>query len=670
MKVTKSKGPKAQITFKTKPDMQESVLSPWWEESKPDKAAALLLTTAAYLKESQAYRYRQAAIFARLYGNQSLYSFAGTNIAKIDNDHGLPQDRPTFNLVQSVTDTLVSRLSQSRPSPVFLTDNGDYKQRNLAKKLNNFTQGEFYQTKAYEKAAIILRDTLVEGTGCAHVYETPDHKVGLERVFLTELLIDPNEAMYGEPRQLYRLKLIDRDILLANFPKFKEKVEMAAESTPDNSSDSAKKVSDLVMVVEGWHLPSGVGEKDGRHTLACSSGYLVDEEYTKSSFPFAFLHYSPRLLGFWSQGVAEQLMGTQLELNQILFTISRAIKLVGVPRVFQEDGAKVVAAHHSNEIGVIVKYRGTKPSYEVAPCNAPELYAERDRLIQYGYQQSGVSALQASSQKPQGLDSGEAIRTYDDISTDRFAALARRYDNFFIDLAYLMIDQAKDIALETGKYQTIYPNKNGTKEIDLPKAVMVQENPFVIQCYSQSSLPKDPAGRLQKVTEMVQAGMITLQEGRRLLDYPDLESVEKLANAPEELILQILDDIVEDGKDPVIYPFMDLMKANELVTQYLNLYAGAKLEESKMDKLRLFSTMVNDMKMAAMPPPMPAGAPAPQANPQAPPTSPLVPNSPNPQTLPTVQWPKSKNSYSNMNSRSGRNPRGNAPYPISSLKNA
>src|ERR1700722_10974248 len=164
MKVTKVK-PKSSVTFKTRPDMQESVLTQWWLEKNPDRAAAFMLTTAAYLKESQAYRYRQAAIFARLYGNQSLYSFAGTNIAKIDNDHGLPKDRPTFNLIQSVTDTLVSRLSQSRPQPVFLTDNGDYKQRNLAKKLNNFVAGEFYQTKTYDKAAIALRDCLVEGTG-------------------------------------------------------------------------------------------------------------------------------------------------------------------------------------------------------------------------------------------------------------------------------------------------------------------------------------------------------------------------------------------------------------------------------------------------------------------------------------------------------------------------
>jgi len=622
-----------KVTFKTRPDAESLTLTEWWTEKNPDKAAMYMLTSAAYLKESQNYRYKQAAIYARLYGNQSLYAFAGSNINKLDQTKGLPQERPTFNLIQSVTDTLVSRLSQSRPSPVFLTDNGDYKQRTLAKKLNNFIQGEFYQTDAYEKASIVLRDALVQGTGVLHTYETPDHKVGLERVLLTELLIDPNEAMYGEPRQLYRMKLVDREVLKANFPKMKDKLDIAAKGYPDNSTEASKTVSDLIMVVEGWHLPSGKNVRDGRHTLACSSGYLIDEEYTKERFPFTFVHYSPRLLGFWSQGVAEQLMGTQMELNSILFTISKAIKLVGVPRVFQEEGSKISTAAHNNEIGVIVKYRGIKPEYVVAPCNAPELYAERDKLIQYGYQQSGVSALQASSQKPQGLDSGEAIRTYDDISTDRFASLSRRYDNLFIDLAYQIIDQAKDIAIEQGSYQTVYPNKNGTREIDLPHTEL-EENPFIIQCFTQSSLPKDPAGRLAKVTEMMQAGLISMDEGRRMLDFPDLEQIERLANAPEERIFQILDDIIERGKYTPPDPFMNLPLAEKLVTQYINLYAQAKLEESKAQKLRDFFTQIQALKQAAMPQPMPNAPGAspqgagPQAVPAAPPVSPMLPNGP------------------------------------------
>jgi hypothetical protein len=389
------------------------------------------------------------------------------------------------------------------------------------------------------------------------------------------------------------------------------------------------------MVVEGWRLKSGKDAKDGRHTLACTSGIIFDEQFDKDSFPFVFLHYSPRLLGFWAQGMAEQLMGTQIEINSILHTISKSIKLVGVPRIFVESGSKVGKAMFNNEVGSIIPFTGVKPSYEVAPCVPEELYAQLQRLIEYGYKQCGVSEMQATSQKPAGLNSGEAIRSYDDISTDRSASLSKRYDNAFIDLAYLVIDLAKDIAEETGEYQTVYPSKNGTKQIDLPGMDLLQD-PFVIQCFNMSSLPKDPSGRMQKVTEMVQSGMITLKEGRRLLDYPDLDQVEKLANASEERIFQILDKIVEDGEYTPPDPFMDLQLANELVVQYYNLYVAAKLEEERAEMLRNFHTQIQDLVAAATPPPMPAmppgsppgqpGAPTPQASPEPQPTSPLVSN--------------------------------------------
>ena len=625
MKVTPSVH-KSKITFKTKDVKENFQLNQWWKEKDDSAKATQLLGTAAFLKESQSHRYRQAAMFARLYGNMSLFNFVGSNMTAMDKNYGLPIDRPTFNLVQSCVDTLVSRISQSRPSPVFLTDNSDYRERNLAKKLNNFILGELYKTKAYEKATIMLRDALVEGTGCLKVFETSDHQVGLERVLLTELLIDPNEAIYGDPRQLYQLKLIDRAVLMEQCPEYKAIIEKAEKAFPDNSADSAKTVSDLVMVVEGWKLPSGPGADDGRHTIACTAGVLLDEPYAKDKFPFVFLHYSPRLLGFWAQGLAEQLMGTQIEINSLLYTISKAIKLVGVPRVFQEMGSKVVSAHHNNEVGAIIKYSGTKPSYEVAPCVPQELYGQLQRLIDYGYQQSGVSMLQASSNKPAGLNSGEAIRSFNDISTDRFATLSRRYDDAFIELSYLIIDLAKDICEREGKYSTIYPNKNGVKEIDLPKASLLKD-PFVIQCFNMSSLPRDPAGRMQKVTEMIQSGMISVKEGRRLLDYPDLDQVEKLANASEERILQILDEIIDEGKYTPPDPFMDLELANELVTQYYNLYSANKLEEEKAEMLRTFFNQVQDLIQAAQPAPAQApAAPVPQAKAEELPVSPLVPN--------------------------------------------
>ena len=619
------------IKMQTSEKSGQSVMAAWWEATDDVSEASQLCSTVAFLKEQQAWRQRQIAVYARLYGNQSLFSFIGSDISKMGQYQGLPTDRPTFNLISSVVDTLVSRITQSRPAPVFLTDNSDYKERNLAKKLNNFILGEFYQTKAYEKAEYILRDALVTGTGAVKIYETEDHKVGLERVLQTEIFTDLSESMYDNPRQLYQIKLVDREMLMACFPKDSKDIKDAAKATPDGSPDSSKSVADLVMVVEGWRLPSHPDAKDGKHTIAVagSVGTLLSEPYSKDKFPFVFMHHTKRLAGFWAQGVSESLMGTQMELNSLLWTISRAIKLVGVPRVFIEDGSKVVKAHQNNEIGVIVTYRGTKPSYEVAPCVPQEMYQERDRLIQYGYRQEGLSEMSAASEKPAGLNSGEAIRTYDDINTDRFAALSRRYDNFFIDLAYQVIDLAKDIAEREGSYSTVYPNKNGVKEIDLPKATLL-DDPFVIQCFNMSSLPRDPAGRMQKVTEMIQSGMISIKEGRRLLDYPDLGQMETLANASEERIFQYLDEIVENGKYTGPDVFMDLSLATQLVVQYINLYVPSKLEQSKADMLRTFFTQIQAIMQAAQPPPPPPQA-SPTALPQPTPQSPLVPNNAQPQ---------------------------------------
>lgn len=605
----------------------------WWRAKSKDELIQRLLDASGYLKQQQQYRYRQAGLYARMYGNLPTFNYAGANLVKTNISNTLPVERPTMNVIQSCIDTLTSRIAQSKPRPIFLTDNADYKERKLAKQMNSFINGELYQTGAYKVGELLLRDAAVWGTAAVKIYEDANHRVALDRVVITELLVDPNDAIYGCPRSLYHFKLIDRDVLIEEFPGYKAMIEAAEQAYPDQSSDSQKTIADQIMCVEGWHLPSGPDANDGRHVIGTTAGILLDEKYEKEDFPFVFLQYSPSMLGFWGQGLAEQLTGTQVEINKILMTISQSINLVGVPRVFVEAGSKVIKAHLNNSIGAIVTYQGTKPIYEVAPCVPQELYAQLERLIQFAYQQSGISALAASAQKPAGLNSGEAIRSYDDLQSDRFASISKRYDNMFIDLAYKIIDKAKDIAEEQGEYKTVYPNKDGTKEIDLPASKML-DNPFVIQCYDSSSLPRDPAGRLQKVTEMMQSGLISPQEGRRLLDFPDIEQVDKLANSAEERILQQLDQIVEEGVYTPPDPFMDLALAEVLVSQYYNLYVPAKLEEERAQMLRDFFTQIQTLKQAAMPPPPPvqptpaAQAAGPQAVPQPRPVSDLLANIP------------------------------------------
>lgn len=242
---------------------------------------------------------------------------------------------------------------------------------------------------------------------------------------------------------------------------------------------------------------------------------------------------------------------------------------------------------------------------------------------------------------PMGVTSGAAIRSYDNLATDRMAVLSQDYQRFYQDLAYLMIEEAMDIAQETGGYETVFPDKNGTHRVDLPKFESM--DPFVIQCFSESSLPQDPAGRNATVVEWMSAGIVTPQEGRRLLDFPDLEQVNKLAFALEERILSDLDDIVEKGKfhppDPYLLANPPLF--NKRCVEYYNRWVVTDLSEARLKMLRDYQAAGNILVQQAagnLPgaaagappnggPPPEEGVPGTQQGRAAlPPVSPMIPN--------------------------------------------
>lgn len=618
------------ITAKTKADPDPTSRHyKWWKMKDDKELAESLFGVVKYLKEQQNWRQHQAALYARLYSNLPIWNYLGINLSKLNVQYRFPNERPTMNVIQSCIDALVSRMTQSKPKPMFLTEGGDYTRRTQSKQLNQFSEGEFYQLKAYAMGEQILRDALILGDGVDKIY--PDYqakKVCSERVLETEIFVDEQDGMYGNPRQLHQLKITDRDVLAEMYPDYEAKVMLAQPAYIDSSTQSRDTIASQIMVCESWHLPSGDGADDGRHIIAIDSAILFDEQWTEDDFPFVRLPYAPRTLGYWAQGLPEQLMGIQNEVNRLLYTIQMSLHLCGIPKWLVEDGSKIVSSHLNNQIGGIIKYQGTPPQLEVAQCVPAELYQQLDRLVQYAYQQSGISQMSAASQKPAGLNSGAALREYDDLQSDRFAYLSQRYEQYYIQKSLKIYRAAKKIKEKFGKYETIYPGKEGLFSIDFPE---IEEDDFVIQVFPTSALSKNPAERKQEIIDLMQGGLIDPTEGRRLLDYPDLQQEEDLLNAPEERILKILDEIVEKGKFTPPDPFMDLQKAKTLVLQYYNKYTTEKLPEKKANLLRNFSEQIDELQQLAeaqmQPPPM-----APPGAPQAPPVpmqpSPIVPNVP------------------------------------------
>jgi hypothetical protein len=626
-----------EITVKTKPNKKLQEMEQnfkWWLAQTDDELCGQLLSTTSYLKKVNEPRVRQASIFTRLFSGKPLYNYLA-NVSTLDNSQQLPIGRPTANVVYSCTDTLVSRVTQDRPRPVFLTDNSHYKERNLSNKLNSFMMGELFRTKSYDLGALALRDACILGDGFLKVFPM-NNKVQVERVLSTELLTDYNDAYKGNPRNLIQMKSVDRGVLLSLMPEKADIILAAQQGTIDKSPLSTETVSDQFIVSEGWHLESSEGAGDGRHVIVCSAGVILDESWTKPTFPFVKMPYNPNIVGYFSQGLAEILMPTQMEIYKMLIIASQSIELMGVPRILIDEMSKILETSFNNNIGTIIKYNRTPPIFNNAQSNNPEIYQWIQWLISNAFQMSGISALSAASQKPAGLNSGEAIRSYDDIQTDRFAALAKRYQNIYPDLSYLMIDCAADIQKLTGKYTTVYPDKDGTREIDLPEAETVLQDTYIIQCSEESALSKDPAGRKSQISEMLAAGEIDKTEFRRLMAEPDLKQADSLANALENRILFCLDAIVEKGKSgfkrPDIYMLDPTDIASTRAVQYINLYQTTDMEESKLQLLRDWWTQVQTLKQQANPPqpqpaPVPGAAPEPGALQVAPPNPSIAPTS-------------------------------------------
>src|SRR6185503_13661806 len=160
------------------------------------------------------------------------------------------------------------------------------------------------------------------------------------------------------------------------------------------------------------------------------------------------------------------------------------------------------------------------------------------------------------------------MRTEQNINTQRHQTINQGYQQFYVDLSKIVVSVARK-AYESGADLSIkVPGKRFIQKIKW-KEVNLEDDEFVLQIYPVSKLPNDPEGRLQSVQEMMQAGIIAPDVGRRLLDFPDLDAEENLANAAQDYLHKILDDIVDHGKYTSPESDDNLTKAKELALEYI-----------------------------------------------------------------------------------------------------
>ena len=200
-----------------------------------------------------------------------------------------------------------------------------WKNQKRAKKMTQFIEGQFSNSKIFEKhAPMIVRDALIFGRGILRVGTLGD-KVNAERIHPWELFVDEWDARYGEPRNIYLCRSMDKGVVLNAFgrtdsgsirPSIRDALDKAGKfNLATNYEQEVTSTVERVDVLEAWHLPSRPGAKDGRHVVVVQGATLLDESWDYDYFPFAILSYSDAVVGYWGHGLIEQLEGYAYEIN-------------------------------------------------------------------------------------------------------------------------------------------------------------------------------------------------------------------------------------------------------------------------------------------------------------------------------------------------------------------
>jgi len=581
---------------------------PWWEQPSDDLMAESVFDFVDHLRQTQPHHFETNARYMRLYGNFVGFtgsSRSGFNIRDMSPAKATFSDnRIRLNVVQSMCDTITAKIAKNRPKPTFLTSDGDYKIQRKASQLTKFIESLFLKTNLYQVMPKAFLDSTIMESGFVELYRE-GKEIKVDRVLATELFFDDNECFYGDPRQMHRYMTVPRGVLLKKFPKLDGKI-MTATSPPSDGLESDE--ADNIEVIKSWHLPSTKGADDGCYGLFISNAALWKKEWKRDYFPVVKQDWASRIIGYLGQSLAEQISPIQTEINVLLQRIQAAFKRLGIPWVFVENGSKVVTEHLRNEIALIIKYSKTPPVRDVQATVHPEVFQHLDRLVQRAYEITGISQLSASSKKPAGLDSGVAIREYNDIETERFIMVGKAYENAFMEAARQMIDLCKEIAAENGgSFPVLAKTDYGAVEqIDWADIDMDQDE-YRMEAFPTALFPSTPAGQLQTANELLQLGLMDRQDIIKQLDFPDLKQFFNIENANSEYMEKIIYRIVFDGEMTQPDEQQDLELGIRMMTAMYLKYKTQNLEEEKLTMMvQWIQRAVDMLNSAGSMPPVPA----------------------------------------------------------------
>lgn len=460
------------------------------------------------------------------------------------------------NIIKSCISTLVSKIASQKVRPYFNTVNGTFHDIRIVKQAQQFFDILFDDLNMNKVVSDAFKDTCIFGRGIVFVDRD---KHNARRIMPWQLYIDPREYSYGHitycawKQNQFPTTLLDFD---------------------------AKTELEYVTKWEYWDL-----NKSLKATYIPEIEYYKEERWDCNVLPFLIMTYESPVKGTNCQSICDMLMGIQLEINALLVKIKDSSQLSPAMTYFVPEQSTIKTQSLSNRTGEIVTYTAT-PNMTGSPVTVstpafidPQYIQLLDKFKQDAYELCGISQLSAMSKKPQGLDSGVALSTMEDIESDRFETQLNQIIHAYIDIARIImaVFPPDDEILPPTKFRS-----------EVTWADIVQASSLMnVQFSAANSLSKDPSTKLQQLQNLYLAGLIPQGRIAQLMDIPDVESAFSVSNNALNAVLTVIHDCIDNDN----YGIPDYIPTDKLQDEILNTMMSLKAanrrdNETDIAKLR------------------------------------------------------------------------------------
>lgn len=461
------------------------------------------------------------------------------------------------NVIRSCIETLVSKIASQKVRPFINTVNGTFRDMQIAKQTQEFFDALYEEQNVNKIVSDAFRDSCIFDKGVIYV-DIANKKV--ERIMPWQVYVDPREASYGKLTQI-------------TWKQEQYPISLLPIKTPEDYEDM------FVTYYQYWDLNKGK-----KYYYIPELDHYEEEKFEANAIPFLFINYSSPIKATSCQSIVDLLYGIQMEIDALLVKVKDASQLSPISRYFVPESSSIKTSKLSNRVGEVITYTAT-PNMTGNPVMAdhepfmdPQWMQTIEVLKNHAYEIVGISQLSAASKKPQGLNSGIALSTMEDIESDRFESQLNTVIRTYVDLARLMIQVFPP-------NEDILPANRLRSSISWADIVNMRDS-MSIQFSAAESLSKDPSTKLQQLQTLYAAGLIPQSRIAQLMDLPDLQLGYSLANNSINAVLSVIDDCLENDNFEVPDYIPNQMLLEEIMNTCLSL-KSANNPENEVDIQKL-----------------------------------------------------------------------------------